>query len=182
MAGKTQRTGSRRTWIKTADGVVDCRALFDSIYSEVEYPNFRTRLKSIEARDIPMTDIVITAAAHMEKSQWMEAYGGGRRRPLNYQGELHPEAHGEYSSLRNFLRRIGRYSDRQLIKNRYRRKWELDDALREPVQEADQPGYIYLITDIVTGLSYIGLSVNAPHIRWGLYEQELGEGGVDLSS
>lgn len=171
-----QRNGSRRTWLKTAGGVVDCRTLFESISSVVEYPNFRTRLKSIEARDILLTDVVITAAAHMGKSQCMEAYGGGRRQPLNYQGELHPEARGEYTSLRSFLRRIGRYSDRQLINNRYRRQWDLVGALREPPQEADQPGYIYLITDMVTGLSYVGLSVNAPHIRWGQHRRSAIEG------
>ena len=171
-----ERSGNRRTWLKTARGIVDCRTLFDSIPSDVEYPNFRARLKSIEARDISLTDVVITAAAHMGKSQWMEAYGGGRRRPLNYQGELYPEALGEYTSLRSFLRRIGRYSDRQLINSRYRRQWDLDDALREPPQEADQPGYIYLITDMVTKLSYVGLSVNAPHIRWGQHRRSSIEG------
>ncbi|WP_158514353.1 GIY-YIG nuclease family protein [Nioella sediminis] len=52
----------------------------------------------------------------------------------------------------------------------------MDDALREPVQQVGQPGYIYLLTNDVTDLSYVGLSVNAPTIRWGQHRRDAAEG------
>lgn len=173
---RSGRGGGRKTWIETADGRRDCRALYDAEKTEIGYAVFRTRLRSLERRGIPITRTIVREAAQLDKAAWRTTQGGGRSRPFSYHGDLHPDARGDYPSIAGFLRRIGRYDDRNLLTNRLRRRWDVDDALREPVQQANQPGYIYLLTNEVTDLSYVGLSVNAPTIRWGQHRRDAAEG------
>lgn len=171
-----RRGGGRKTWIETEDGRRDCRALYDAETAKIDYPVFRTRLRSLDNRGIPITRAIIRKAAQLDKVAWRATQGGGRSRPFSYQGDLHPAARGDYPSIVSFLRRIGRYDDRNLLTNRLRRRWDMDDALREPVQQVGQPGYIYLLTNGLTDLSYVGLSVNAPMIRWSQHRRDAAEG------
>lgn len=170
------RGGGRKTWIKTEDGERDCRALYVAEIAEIGYAVFRTRLKSLERRGIPITQAIVREAARVDKAAWRAAQGGGRSRPFSYHGDLHPDARGDYPSIASFLRRIGRYDDRNLLTNRLRHRWDVDDALREPAQQVGQQGYVYLLTNEVTDLSYVGLSVNAPKIRWGQHRRDAAEG------
>lgn len=176
VVNECPRGGGRKTWIETEDGKRDCRALYDAEAARIDYPVFRTRLRSLEQRGISITQSIVRAAALLDKAAWRVTRGGGRSRSFCYQGDLHPEIRGKHPSIASFLRKIGRYDDRDMLRSRLRGHWDVDDALREPVQLAGQPGYIYLLTNELTGLSYVGLSVNAPAIRWGQHRRESAEG------
>lgn len=66
MTNDDKRDGRRKTWIETTSGKCDCRSLFDAAEGEIDYPTFRTRLKSREQRGMPITPTVISDAARLD--------------------------------------------------------------------------------------------------------------------
>lgn len=160
------RYGTRRTYVATSEGRRDVRELFDSQNGPIEYGNFRTRLKRLEAKGSPIGSIELREAATMNFREWRGKHGGKSGQEFLYEGELCPDAIGEYPSFHAFLREVGRYEDRNTLTQRKKRYWDIDDLLREPISRDGMPGYIYQITNKQSGKSYVGLSVNKPEVRF----------------
>lgn len=184
---KAQKDQSKRagrvTWLATATGRQTANALY-STYGEVSaaasYPAFRQRLKSLESRKIPITHAQIHDAAQLDRAEWMTLYGGGRRKAFIYDGTLYPEFAGRYPAFSAFLKKIGRYQDRAMLYSRLKAHWAVDDLLAEPPTCAGAPGYIYKITDEITGRCYVGLSVNKPEVRLAQHRYLASNGGGSL--
>lgn len=161
--------GARVTWIPIDGEKINLEKAYkeaDLPEGAVVYSTFRQRMKSLHQRNGSLTMAHLSDALTLSESDWMTRYGGGRRRPFNYDGDLHPEARGEYSAFSEFLKTIGRYEDRELLHARKKAHWPIDRMLSEPVGTGKEPGYIYRITDLRTGLCYVGLSVNRPEVRF----------------
>lgn len=177
--------GRRKTWIILDGKHIEAKQLFDTLNrpgSEplVVYSTFRQRLKSLERRKKTITWHRAEDAAFLSIKDWKTFYGGGRRKDFVYDGDLFPDARGDYPSFTAFLKTIGRYSDRGFLKRRLAAHWEVDDLLREPVTGSATCGYIYRLTDQTTGHSYIGLSVNPPEVRFGQHKRSARNGSSTL--
>ncbi|WP_158025989.1 GIY-YIG nuclease family protein [Pararhizobium arenae] len=175
--------GRRVTWVETLEGRQSAEQLYEE-YSEqpglVPYDVFRTRLKSLEKRAIQISEAHLVRAALSSQSDWTTDHGGGRRRRFVYSGDLYPQHRGEYTAFTSFLKAIGRYDERDMMHARLKAKWAVEDILSEPSMADGAPGYIYRITDTVTGKAYIGLTVNNPQVRLGQHIMMAGRGGGSL--
>ncbi len=176
------RYGKRVTWLETADGRQSAEAIYAALARDVpvSYPLFRQRLKSLEKRAAPITQAQIEHASILNNADWITSYGGGRRKGFTYEGDLYPEYKGEYSAFTAFLKAIGRYGERDLFHSRLKARWEIDDLLSEPPMEDGTPGYIYKITDRMTGKCYVGLTVNKPETRFAQHKVLAHKGGGSL--
>lgn len=156
--------GKRRTWLEI-DGIKgDLAEVYDNLSEKsVQYPLFRQRVRNRNG----VTMDVVRNAATLSQDDWITHYGGGRRKGFVYDGGLHPEAHGTYSSVTSFLKRIDRYGDKDAIHARLKRGWDIDDVLSRPPIERDATySVVYVITQISTGKQYVGISVRGERSRW----------------
>ncbi|WP_437408576.1 GIY-YIG nuclease family protein [Sinorhizobium meliloti] len=172
--------GKRVTWVETEEGKQSAERLYSNYASQdgvTSYPVFRTRLKSLERRNSPITRAQVAKAAISSQADWITDYGGGRRKGFTYDGDLYPEHRGQYSAFTSFLKAIGRYDEREMMHARLKAKWAIDDMLAEPPMSNGAPGYIYKITDETTGKAYVGLTVNRPEIRLGQHLVMANRGG-----
>ena len=191
-----RRYGVRRTFIETDHGRMDVRTLHENQNGPIPYSTFRTRLKRLEEKGNSIGARELRAAATFDFTEWRTAYGGRKGGEFHYDGEIYPDAVGWHTSFNGFLRAVGRYDDRDTLKQRKRSFWDIDDLLREPIANDGMPGYIYKITNTVTGRVYVGLSVNTPQVRFNQHVmsarkesgsllhqdmQKLGEGLFELN-
>ncbi|KQQ38853.1 hypothetical protein ASG19_07550 [Rhizobium sp. Leaf306] len=175
--------GKRVTWMETENGRRKAEELYAKYASHEHvksYSVFRTRLKSLEKRSIPITQEQLDKAAFSTQADWITDHGGGRRKKFVYDGELYPDHRGGYSAFTSFLKAIDRYSEREMLHARLKAKWAIDDILAEPPMSDGAPGYIYRITDRRTGKAYVGLTVNRPEIRLGQHFLMAAKGGASL--
>lgn len=172
-----RKYGSRITLIETDQGQQKADDLYTIFCApSVSYSLFRQRLVSLAKRNRQVDDIGIQHAAMLSNADWITHYGGGRRKEFFYDGDQYPQHRGTYSSFTSFLKAIGRYGDRNLLNSRRKSNWEIDDLLREPAIDANQPGFIYAIIEKDTGKHYVGLTINHPNIRFNqhVHDAELG--------
>jgi len=172
--------GARRTIIKTKNGMRDARDLYDAQKGPIDYSTFRTRLKSLESRGRAIDYGAIRDAATLNFRNWRAKHGERSGRAFVYEGEEYSDATGEYPSFHSFLKTIGRYEDRNTLSQRRKRYWDIDDLLREPIAQEGMLGYIYQITNTVTGMRYVGLSVNRPQVRFNQHLATAQNGGGSL--
>lgn len=160
-----RKHGTRRTWVAIDGERVDLASIYDAIKgTRIEYATFRQRV--VKRTNLTMNQV--RDAATLDFAEWNTHYGrGGRRRDFTYVGDLHPEAHGEYTAVASFLKAIGRYEDREAIKHRLKRGWDIDDALSRPAIERDCGwSVIYTITQLSSGRQYVGVTVRGQRSRW----------------
>lgn len=175
--------GKRVTWVETPDGPRSVDTLYTEYASRdgvIPYHVFRTRLKSMEKRSVPVTSTLIDTAASYSQADWITEHGGGRRKRFVYNGDHYPDRRGEYTAFTSFLKAIDRYDEREMMHARLKAKWAIDDMLSEPPMSDGAPGYIYKITDTTTGKVYVGLTVNKPDVRWNQHVQTAARGGGSL--
>ena len=174
--------GVRRTWVVNEGQLRDMAEIYGaSSPTNVEYDVFRSRLVSL-AKRLDLSSEHILHASKFDQATWVSFYGGGRgRRVMVYEGDAYPEHDGKtFNSLSSFMRTIGRYDEVRTISRRTRHGWSLDDALANPVLPYDgRRGRIYIITQISTGLRYIGLTINPLNTR---LEQHLNAAITSTSS
>lgn len=161
-----RRYGVRRTFVETDHGRMDVRTLHENQNGPIAYATFRTRLKRLEEKGNSIGARELRAAATFDFTEWRTAYGGRKGGEFHYDGEVYPDAVGWHTSFNGFLRAVGRYDDRDTLKQRKRSFWDIDDLLREPIANDGMPGHIYKITNAQTGKIYVGLSVNTPQVRF----------------
>ena len=160
-----RKHGTRKTWVVLDGERVDLARIYDTIDSaQIGYATFRQRV--VTRTDLTMKQV--RDAAALDHADWNTHYGrGGRRKGFTYAGDLHPEAHGEYTAVTSFLKAIGRYEDREAIKHRLKRGWHIDDALSRPVIERDCDwSAVYTITQLSSGRQYVGVTVRGQRSRW----------------
>ena len=163
-----RKFGSRQTRLEL-NGLVQSLSLFHATVpqAQVSYSNFRSRIKSLISRNLVDRKSLENAAV-LTRADWMTFHGGGRRKPFVYHGESFPELLGQsFSSRTAFLKTVDAYSRRDLVWNRLKHGWRLDDAICEPVIAlGERAGLIYLATCKVTGEKYVGLTVMLLRQRW----------------
>lgn len=162
-----RKHGIRRTWVEIDGHRADAADLFEASSKAVDYAVFRQRLKRLEDQSL-LTRESVAHAGCLDRPHWISFYGGGRRRSFIYEGEDYPDQSGRsFSSVAAFLRTVDRYDDRGHIWDRLNSGWPMDSALSEPVLPAtERSGIIYLITQLSTGLVYVGLTIGTLSVRW----------------
>jgi group I intron endonuclease len=160
--------GSRKTYLVVAREKCDVAELYEEfVASQVTYSTFRTRLVSLAKRMELSREHVLQAATYGQ-DVWVSFHGGGKgRRSVTYEGDEYPEHDGKtFSSLSSFMRSIDRYKDRNIVSRRTRSGWSIEDALINPVlPKDDRTGCIYMITQLSTGMRYIGLTTSPIRVR-----------------
>jgi group I intron endonuclease len=156
--------GVRRTLVTIEGLVTDLGLVFAELPDKViSWSNFRQRLH----KRGDLTSKLLRDAVTMSSEDWITHYGGGRRKGFSYEGDLYPSARGNYSSVTSFLKQIDRYGDRVAIQARLKRDWDIDDALtRPPIEREGTYSLVYVITQISSGLRYVGISVRGKRTRW----------------
>lgn len=156
--------GQRRSWLNIDGQKRDLAEIYGGLTDRnIDYPLFRQRLRKRDS----VTGEMVRNAATMTLEDWITHYGGGRRKGFTYRGELHPNAHGTFTSVTSFLKKIDRYEDKNAIHARLKRGWDVDDALsRPPIERDGCYSLVYVITQISTGLQYVGNSVRGERTRW----------------
>jgi hypothetical protein len=170
----------RITWIEL-DGVkLSANDLFETLSKPlVSYPNFRQRLKRLErAGRLSIASIEFAGVASEEG--WQDEHGGGKRTPFTYNGEDYLDLIGiTFPSIAAFLKRIGRYNDRYIVRRRLLVQWDIDAALTEPALPAtDRSGRIYKITRLSNGQSYVGLTLLDPSSRFAQHKRKAMDGSM----
>ena len=159
---------SRRTWVICDGRRVDVRSLYAEVAApSAIYPTFRRRVLRLQQLEL-LSHASLTDAATLPQRRWVPLYGGGRRQPFRYHGELWPELDGHlFPSIASFLLRVGRYPARGLVWDRLHAGWAIDSALDEPaVPLSDRCGLIYVVIRNSTGQRYVGLTVVGCQARW----------------
>jgi hypothetical protein len=159
---------ARKTWVVCDDRRVDVRTLYGEFSAPVViYPTFRRRVLRLQHLEL-LSHASLADAATLPQSRWIPMYGGGRRQPFTYHGELWPELDGHrFPSVVSLLLRLGRYPDRELVWDRLHAGWTIDTALEEPaVPLSDRCGMIYVAIRNSTGQRYVGLTVVGCQTRW----------------
>jgi hypothetical protein len=168
----TARYATRKTWVTVDGQLVSLCDYFDQsrLHRAVSYPNFRTRVKSLEDREM-LDSVSMNDGLHMPYGEWVSFYGGGRAKTFQYHGDEYPDQSGNvFRSIAAFLRQTGRYGDRQLIWSRLEGGWSLNNALIIPATISSlSPGLIYLLTRKSTGEVYVGLTVCGLEQRWAFH-------------
>lgn len=157
--------GTRRTWILVDGRLADLASVYGATDGDrVDYATFRQRV----VKRMDLTNKFVRDAAKLTFENWNTHYGrGGRRKGFIYAGNLFPEARGHYTAATSFLKRIGRYGDRAVIRPRLQRGWDIDDALSRPAIERDGAWcLVYAITQLSTGRQYVGISMRGERSRW----------------
>ena len=170
----------RITWIEVEGVTVSASELYAAIPKpSVTYPNFRQRLKRLE-RAGRLSAASIDFAGVATEEVWHDEHGGGRRTRFTYDGDDHPELVGTtFASIAAFLKKIGRYNDRYLVRRRLLAQWSIDAALNEPaVPATDRSSRIYKITRLSTGQMYIGLTLLDPSSRFAQHKRKAFEGST----
>lgn len=159
----------RKTWVTVDNQTVALGDCFERSrpHAAVTYPNFRTRVKSLQSREL-LDSVSLDHALHMSYGEWVSSYGGGRRKDFLYHGDEFPAQSGKvFPSITAFLRQTGRYADRHLIWSRLKGGWCLSHALTIPAAISSRsPGAVYLLVRRSTGQVYVGLTVCGPEQRW----------------
>jgi hypothetical protein len=168
----TARYATRKTWVKVDDQRVALGGYFDQsrLHGAISYPNLRTRVKSLQDREMLDSDSM-NNALRMPYGEWVSFYGGGRARSFQYHGDEHPDQSGKvFRSIAAFLKLTGRYADKNLVWSRLKRGWCFSHALTLPVAISSQsPGAVYLLRRVSTGQVYVGLTVCGPDLRWAFH-------------
>lgn len=163
----SRKYGSRKTWVELEDSTTDLQEFYNLTARKIKYQTFRTRVLSLSARSILDREAAKHAATLCQR-EWITLYGGGKHRIFIYTGEVYPEFHGmKFYSIAAFLKKIGRYDQKNLTWNRLKNLWRLDNALTIPVEKySNRHGIIYLIKRIKTDEIYVGLTLCTIHQRW----------------
>lgn len=161
------RYGRRKTEIVVNGNAVILEDFYKSNGgSVVTYGSFRQRVRRLIKKKA-LDKESLSDALVMDSSTWISFHGGGRRNEFVYEGESYPECYGKkFSSVTAFLRIIGMYGNRILIRSRLKKGWSLDDAVENSSNSNTRVGLIYQITNIVTGQIYIGLTTTPLSVRW----------------
>lgn len=179
-----KRYRNRKTLIKIGDKEIILKDYYDEFENpSVKYSAFRQRVKGLESRDL-LDWSSVSDAALMDHSSWISFYGGGRRRPFIYDGNLFPEYRGRlFTSIVSFLRLTDNYEKKATIWSRLKAGWSLDDSLTDPVVTLyDREGKIYIITNKNTKKQYIGLTTYSDiSIRWRAHLREAFRGNCSTS-
>lgn len=159
-----RKYGARRTVTEIAGEKRNLSEVFAALPEKyVTWTIFRRRLRRFKGVSYELA----CDAARMTRADWISAYGGGRRREFTYCGELHPHACRKFSSFTSFLKAIERYADRNLLHDRMKAGWDIDDALlRSPITRGKNHCIIYKIQQRSTGRCYIGTTVRGCRSRW----------------
>ncbi|MGC9352210.1 MAG: GIY-YIG nuclease family protein [Mariniphaga sp.] len=159
----------RKSWIIINGKKIDLLKYYKENQNpaNVDYPTFRSRLKKSKLVEESDKEILIHAIT-FSTDQWISFYGGGRHRYFTYYGELYPDLYGhKFHGISAFLRKVNRYSEKELIWSRLKSGWDIDSALSIPVDfNTNRKGRIYKITRISTGQIYIGLTFSSIKQRW----------------
>lgn len=161
----------RRTWLVIDGERTDLMRLYDRLASPtVPYRKFRARLVSIERRrelieakaerPLVITQAIVADAATRDQVYWRSGWGASRLFPVFDDGVLHPTVHA-------FVRSHGRPGDLAMIAARLDKGLTPAAALALPrIRSARPRGCVYLVTQISTGLEYVGLTVLPLMQRW----------------
>lgn len=172
---------TRKTWVTVDDQRVALGFFFEKSHSQgaVSYPNFRTRVKSLQNREL-LDSFSLNHALHMPYGEWVSFYGGGRRNEFLYHGDEFPAQSGKvFPSVAAFLRLTGRYADKHLIWSRLKGGWCLSHALTIPAAiSSKSPGAVYLLVRLSTGQVYVGLTVCGPDQRWTFHVRAAFDGST----
>lgn len=143
----------------------------------ISYPNFRQRIKRLENAG-RLTQTTVRFAASASKEDWMIEHGGGRRIQFTYDGDQFTELAGQtFPSIAAFMKKIGRYDDRFLIRRRLAAQWPIDVALTEPpIPQTERTYRIYKISRIADGKAYIGLTILDATSRFAQHLRKASEG------
>ncbi|MDI4634721.1 GIY-YIG nuclease family protein [Pelomonas sp. V22] len=160
----------RRTRAHVECDVVDLLPFYNALQKPgVSYATFRSRVQSVGGRAL-LDRNALSAAAMLKQADWQTHYGGGRRRAFIYEGEIFQGLQGrEFLSVTSFLKAVGRYHQREVVWNRLRRGWAMDDALEVPVHVGTGKGRVYLVLQLSTGLKYVGLTTLDIRQRWAMH-------------
>lgn len=164
---------TRLTKIYLDGGQISLSDLYAKMASpKVTYRTFWQRVRRLSSLNQLSTERG-QFAANASQRDWLTEYGGGRRIPFTYDAQEFPDLVGQsFPSVAAFLKKIGRYEDRSLIRRRLSAQWSIDAALSEPaVPETARCYRIYRISRLADGRSYVGLTILdaasrfAQHIR-----------------
>lgn len=171
------RYATRKTPVPTTGGTMSGEAIYSTLDPVVSYPTFRQRINANRTEDgAPYSDDFLKEAARLPERDWIIHYGGGRRKGFTYEGDEYPDFRGDYTGFTSFLKRIGRWEERDTLQARRMAQWAIDDLLREGVRQTGQQGFIYSVTEIATGRAYVGLTVNQPRVRFGQHLASVAKG------
>jgi hypothetical protein len=130
---------------------------------KIAWENFHKRMRRFKN----VSTELIHDAANMNRANWITFYGGGRRKSFRYEGALYADEKGEFPSVTAFLKAIGRYEDRNLIHDRLKAGWDVDDALCRPTTSSCHARCtIYAVRQVSTGRIYIGSTIRGIRTRW----------------
>jgi len=89
----------------------------------------------------------------------MTHFGGGRRQPFTYTGNLYPTLKNRvFNSFTSFLVTAGLKEKIDLITDRRKQGWDIDRSITEPVYRPDGRGSIYIIVGPRPEHRYVGLA------------------------
>lgn len=180
-----RRHGSRVTWVEVEGSRMSLNEYFEknSKGAAVGYRTLWQRVARLR-RDGELSAASVEDAASLNRVEWRVFYGGGRARPLTYQGELFPEQIGKnFRSIAAFLLTVGRYANRRTLWSRLKANWDLDSAISEPVVTAtERKGLIYCLTRVRTGEVYVGLTRLSAKARWLQHIDRAKTGGTSRLS
>jgi hypothetical protein len=134
-------------------------ALYEQISTnEVAYPCFR--LRSLRLKELQqLTHSNLLKAATLKQPEWMTHFGGGRRQPFTYTGNLYPKLKDRvFNSFTSFLVTAGFKEKIELITDRRKQGWDIDRSITEPVYRPDGRGSIYIIAGPRPEHRYVGLT------------------------
>ena len=174
--------GRRVTWVQVHGERIDLGTFYAEISDDkrpIPYADFRSRIRNLEPRLERLTRLfgslaklnkdLLTEAATADKTSWRRGWGAARIRPLVHREILYP-------TPRAFVFAMGRVEDLSMIKNRLKRGVSPDTALQPRISRSG--GLIYLITQISTGLEYIGLTSTSLEERWATHLWDVRNGST----
>jgi len=167
---KTQKHGTRKTNLIIENSNLCLNDYYHSGNFTTPYQVLRTRAISLQKRGLLSSESIFHAAT-LDNNQWTSLYGGGRRRKFTYTGTAYPELAGaSFTSISQFLYKIGRLSDRSIIWSRLKQSWKLDDALTIPYsKDRSCCGAIYAAIRLKTCEIYVGLTTTSVRQRWSFH-------------
>jgi hypothetical protein len=132
---------------------------------QVEYSVFRSRLKTYE-RKLQQSSVIyhdksiFSKAGNYSQKKWMKIIGIGRARTFTYRGSKFKKYAGlTFISMPFFLGVVGKLNNHKLVQSRLKQGFDIDRAIVIPkCSVVDGFGQVYLLTNLVTKMRYVGLT------------------------